>query len=119
MSIGRSAGRSSWFGLGRSRMSRLTGARDSQAPLALDAVPGGVDPRDLLAGAFDELLRHAARGQAVGVVLAHQLLPRGAQLLVGGGTGDAEHAIGVGLVGGGLARQGAACPVPRDLVEAE
>src|SRR6185437_14273557 len=108
MSIGTPAGRSSWFGLGRSRISRLTGCWGSQAALALDAVPGGVDPRDLLAGACDEFLRHAARGQAVGVVLAHQLLPCGAQLLVGRGTGDAEHAVGVGLVGGGLARQGAA-----------
>ena len=77
MSIGQPSGRSSWFGLGRSRIGRRHRPRSrlirSQAALMRG---------HLVAGAGDELGRHAAAGQAVRVVLAHQLLPGRAHLLV-------------------------------------
>src|SRR5271166_2112351 len=93
----------------------------SQAPLALDLVPGGVDPRHLVAGPGNKILRHAARGEAVRVVLPHQLLPGVVQVLAAGGTRHAQHRIGIRRVAGGVvlggARCGAARPVPGWLVE--
>ena len=43
-----------------------------QAPFGQDFLIGRVDRRQLVGGQLDEFLRHAARHQAVGMVLAHQ-----------------------------------------------
>src|SRR3546814_10325926 len=62
--------------------------------LLLDLVVGGIDGRQLPVGDLDELLRHALRHQAVGMVLYHQLAVGGTDFRVAGVAADAEDEIG-------------------------
>src|SRR5690349_2968496 len=69
------------------------------AAFLLDFVEGGVDNCQLVGGEADELLRHAARDQLVGMVLAHEQAIGGAHLVVAGIVRDAQDDIGIVLVG--------------------
>ena len=134
--------RPSWFGLGSSWIGKaglstpgvtnmrvsdgVTGAqvrwdlRDgSQPALPLDPVPGRVDPRHLVTGAGDEILRHAARRQRIGMVLPHQPFPGGAQFLAAGRAGNAEFQIGIVVVNlRRRTRRRAKGPIPGHLIQA-
>src|SRR5690242_21389718 len=71
----------------------------SQAALALDLVPGRVDPCHFVIGTGNELSRHSAGGQTVRMVLAHQPLPGGANDLGACRAWDAKYRVCIRLFG--------------------
>src|ERR1051325_1254016 len=69
-----------------------------EAPLVLDLVVGRVDGGELVVGELDELLRHAARDQLVGMILAHQQSVSPPDFFLAGRVRDPQDDVGVLLV---------------------
>ncbi len=67
-----------------------------ESALCLDPVERAVDSGEFVCGEPDELLGHAARDQAVGMVLAHEPAIGALDLVLAGIVGDAEHDIRIG-----------------------